>query len=244
MVDTVVKHIFVINLDRSTSRMANYNESPPIKLTGKKIKYTRFPAVDGSKLSKKECDKMISLWTISKKHQQNKMGIFLSHMKLLRHIVKKRLNGTLILEDDADLRNVKIPKKTAKLDGICFFGGWATSNKVKDQHLPLRFNPIYKGDNKPVINTIDKDNYRIIQARAYYIPNWKIARELVNFIDGYERVRAVDIMFERFPKTKYFLFPAVSTNRVGAGSTRDVTAKNMDDLLYYVDKKQMKNLII
>ena len=234
-----IQHIFVINLKRSKARMQHYLKSPPSKLTGGKIPYTRFPAVDGSKLSDQVCDRMISMWSISKRHQQSKMGCFLSHLNLHKMIAKKRLNGVLIIEDDADLRNVQVPPEIAKLDGLCFFGGWATSRKVKDNKLPLEFYPRNRhGDQRLTLNRINKDLYRILQTRAYYVPNYQISQELVSFIEGHPRVRAIDLMIDRFPKTDYFLFPAAATNRVGSQSTRDKKAKNQDHLLYYIEDNQ------
>ena len=234
-----IQHIFVINLAKSTDRMKHYRKTPPTKLGGGKIPYTRYPAVDGSTLTEKECSRMISMWSISRSHQQGKMGNFLSHLNLHKDIVKNRLNGVLILEDDADLRNVEIPQSIATLDGICFLGGWATSLKVKDKHLPLRFHPRNKyGGNQPTLNRIKRDHYRILQTRAYYIPNYKISQELINFIEGHKRVRTFDLMMAKFPKTEYFLFPAVATNRLGSQSTRDRRAKNIDHLLYYIEEDQ------
>lgn len=219
--------------------MQHYLKSPPHKLTGGKIPFTRFPAVDGSTLSDQTCDRMISMWSISKHHQQSKMGCFLSHLNLHKQIAKQKLNGVLIIEDDADLRNVQIPSEIDNLDGLCFFGGWATSLKVKDNKLPLDFHPNHKhGGKRLTLNRINRDRYRILQTRAYFVPNWKISRDLVDFIEGHKRVRAIDLMIDKFPKTDYFLFPAAATNRVGSQSTRDKKAKNQDQLLYYIEDDQ------
>ena len=125
------------------------------------------------------------------------------------------------------------------MDGLCFFGGWATSLKVKDNKLPLDFHPNHKhGGKRLTLNRINRDRYRILQTRAYFVPNWKISRDLVDFIEGHKRVRAIDLMIDKFPKTDYFLFPAAATNRVGSQSTRDKKAKNQDQLLYYIEDDQ------
>ena len=71
----VLNYIFVINLDKHIDRYSHYQTSPPRKLTNL-TKYIKFSAVDGTLLTKKECEKMISLPTISQINHGKKMGCF------------------------------------------------------------------------------------------------------------------------------------------------------------------------
>ena len=89
-------------------------------------------------------------------------------------------------------------------------------------------------DDPGSIQTIpEAARYRILQSRAYYLPTYGLAKELLEWLEGHARVRAYDVMLSRFPKTRYFVYPALVTNRVGLRSCRDDRVSNREDLLSY-----------
>ena len=228
-----VSHVFYVNLDRCPERDGYYRDQRlPASYGG--IKYQRFSAVDGCSLSDLECDKMISMWSIRPEHHRAKMGCYLSHCGVLRQIVTEQLDRVLIIEDDAVVRDAVIPEGIDKLDGVCFFGGWATSKRVCDANQPLNFLESESESSPSRIETIPSDaSYRILQSRAYYLPTYQIAGELLTWLESHRRIRAYDIMLCRYPQTRYFVYPALVTNRVGVCSSRDGRTLNRQDLLYY-----------
>ena len=180
---------FVINLERCSDRMNNYDDS-----------HTRWIATDyvdlkGSALIKK----MISYHTIRDTPQHlAKCGCYRSHTLLWRYIIDNKLNGTMILEDDA-CRVGDLPEELPQ-DGITYLGGFfyqkQMSNNKKIQHISVNG-----------INKLDKDKMRILMTMAYYIPTWEIAKKMLEDVDK-PRIRAIDVMMYGIDIPTYYQFPA------------------------------------
>ena len=228
-----VSHVFYINLDRSPER-DSYYRGRNLPASYGNLKYRRYPAVDGHTLDDSVCKRMVSIWTIRPEHHRAKMGCWLSHCGLLRQIVSDGLDRVLIIEDDAEVREVDIPVGVEGVDGVCFFGGWATSLRVCDAKMPLDFLEAEPDTSESRLVSIPEGvNYRILQSRAYYLPTHEIAGELLQWLESHRRLRAYDIMLCRYPKTRTFVYPALVTNRLGLVSSRDGVTTNRQDLLYY-----------
>ena len=221
-------HIFVINLDRSKDRWQYYKKQKQIK---------RFKALDGKKdhIPKKYLDRMISLPSIKPENHKTKVACFLSHYKMLEYIIKNKLNKVIICEDDTFIDTVKINKLKFPTDSITYLGGWLQSLLVKDNP---KFNPKkWTKTFKKGLNTIEKENYRIIGAYGYYIPSWKLALELYNYINEQNRWRHFDILLFRFTKTTNFMYPAlIYANENAVNSIlghNDIRYKQRDFFKYY-----------
>ena len=193
-------HIFIINLDRSKDRWEYYKGIKEVK---------RHRAIDGKKdkISKKYLDKMISLPSIKPQNHKTKVACFLSHYTLLKHIVDNKINNAIICEDDTFIDIKKINKLKLPQDNIVYLGGWLQSLLVKNNS---KFNhKKWTRTFKKGLNKINKDKYRIIGAYGYYIPTWKLAKELYDNITEQKRWRHFDILLFRFEKTKSFIYPAL-----------------------------------
>lgn len=94
----MVDATYVINLDRSVDRMRRMDE----QLRSHGVEYRRWPAVDGSRLTRAEmrehatpfCQTFCTASTL---------GCALSHIRLWRHILDSGHELALVLEDDARL---------------------------------------------------------------------------------------------------------------------------------------------
>jgi hypothetical protein len=92
-------------------------------------------------------------------------------------------------------------------DNIVYLGGWLQSLLVKNNS---KFNhKKWTRTFKKGLNKINKDKYRIIGAYGYYIPTWKLAKELYDNITEQKRWRHFDILLFRFEQTKSFIYPAL-----------------------------------
>ena len=60
-------------------------------------------------------------------------------------------------------------------------------------------------------------NSRVLTTRAYYIPRWECAKELLDFIDKKKVWKAIDIMMSEHVKHLYY--PALSHQILGYKST-------------------------
>jgi len=189
---------FVINLDNAEDRWSHY----------KGLDVHRWRATPYDEVSDEDAMRMISYHNVPEKNHLCKTACFLSHLSLWEHIVKHKLNGVLILEDDAMKVNFNLIGLPS--DGICYIGG-AT-------YTPNMTGKFIKVDNlKDGINEINFDEYRVLMTMSYYIPNYKIANELISMVMTKRRWRAVDVMLGDIQKNEhlkaYLHYPAIFEER-------------------------------
>ena len=127
-----------------------------------------------------------------------KTGCFLSHMKLLKHIVEYKLNKCIIVEDDA-LQVNQLPEVMP--DTFCYLGGFIMNRKITSKEKIVI-------EHKQGINTLD-EKYRMLCCLAYYIPKWEIAQEILEDLLKLKRWRAIDIVFGNIIKNPKYVYPAV-----------------------------------
>jgi glycosyl transferase family 25 len=92
--------VFVINLDKSTDRMVKVSK----RLSELGIAFERISAVYGADLSQEEIDKYYCP-ELNKKNYRRPLGLgeigcYISHIKVWKAIIDRKLSCALILEDD------------------------------------------------------------------------------------------------------------------------------------------------
>jgi glycosyl transferase family 25 len=95
--------VFVINLDKSTERMAKISK----RLDELKVPFERVSAVYGADLSQEEIDKYYCP-ELNKKNYRRPLGLgeigcYMSHLKVWQAIVDRKISCAIILEDDIQL---------------------------------------------------------------------------------------------------------------------------------------------
>jgi hypothetical protein len=100
-----IEKIFVINLDRSVERL----EKCKTQAEKYKFKFERFPAIDGSLLTKTQ-KKYVNPWCKNFLCTDGMMGCGLSHLFILKKIMDENISIALILEDDFIWRDDTIDK--------------------------------------------------------------------------------------------------------------------------------------
>ena len=168
----------------------------------KDTEYKHFEAVNGKETLTYDCEsckKMVSYHNVAKTPQHlAKTGCFLSHLKLLKHIVEYKLNKVIVVEDDA-LQVRPLPEELP--DTFTYLGGFIKNKKITSKEK-------IEIEHKEGLNTLD-EKYRMVCLLAYYIPKWEIARDLFNALMKLKRWRAIDISLpDLLPETKY-IYPAV-----------------------------------
>ena len=163
--------------------------------------YKHFEAVNGKELSYdcESCNKMISYHNVRKTPQHlGKVGCFLSHMKLLKHIVEHKLNKVIVVEDDA-LQVNQLPEVMP--DTFTYLGGFVMNQKITSKEK-------LEIDHKQGINTL-LAKHRMITTLAYYIPKWEVAEEVLQQLLELKRWRAIDIVYGNIIKNPKYVYPAV-----------------------------------
>tara|TARA_Y100000592_G_C5463318_1_gene315195 strand:+ start:471 stop:1019 length:549 start_codon:yes stop_codon:yes gene_type:complete len=141
---------------------------------------------------------MISRYNFGKDAHLARCACWLSHTKLLEHIVENKIDDVLILEDDAIQVN-DLPKIYPK-DSITYVGGFVYNKKMMDSKPP-------EIEHQVGIN-LCPDNLRILGCLAYIVPKWQIALHILNRIYSENRYKAIDIMMGNIGIKQYYSYPA------------------------------------
>ena len=184
----MVKKTFYINLDTATQRRNKYTDK----------NFTRWKATSREEVPAYIETRMVSRYNFGKDAHLARCACWLSHTKLLEHIVENKINDVLILEDDAIQVN-DLPKIYPK-DSITYVGGFVYNKKMMDSKPP-------EIKHQVGIN-LCPDNLRILGCLAYIIPTYKIAENILNRIYSENRYKAIDIMMGNIGIKQYYNYPA------------------------------------
>jgi len=211
----MIQRKFVINLDKCKERMNNFDDS-----------HTRWSATDYENVSEYHANKMISYYNISSKEHLCKTGCFLSHINIWKYISDNKIDGVLILEDDAeqvnDISGLQLPK-----DGITYLGGWLHQLKMTD-NKPVEHN------SKDGINELDKTKMRMLCTLSYYIPKWQVAKQMFDYVNQLKRWRAVDVSIHNIPIENYYIYPAIYIERDLQSNIRKVKRKHPNQYYQFI----------
>ena len=214
---------YYINLDSAHERRNKFAE------TG----FKRWPATSREEVPPFVDKKMSSMYNFSREGHLGRCGCFISHTKLLEHIVDKQLDNVLILEDDAVKVNplpIDVPK-----DGITYVGGFIYNRKMMDERKP-------DIKHKHGINLCPLE-YRVLGCLAYIIPTWQFALEILNKIYSQNRYKAIDIMMGNLGIKQYYNYPG-SYREEGVDScisTQYKKNKIMTEKYEFISKNKYNN---
>ena len=110
----------------------------------------------------------------------------------------------------------QLPAKLKDFPHAVYLGGWIVQPKIKDINKPVNKNKFIRG-----INKIDYNKFRILETRAYFIPNKEEAKRMLDIINKAPKLKNLDIFFSNNEMIKYFYYPAVSLQTTGLKSTID-----------------------
>ena len=179
---------FYINLDTATQRRNKFLHTD----------YIRWRATTKDEVPSYIENRMVSMYNFGKEAHLARCACWLSHTKLLEHIVENKLNDVLILEDDAIQVN-DIPKNYPK-NSITYLGGFVYNKKMMNNKKVLM-------NHKTGINLCPEE-YRILGCLAYIIPTWNFALHILNRIYSENRYKAIDIMMGNIGIKQYYHYPA------------------------------------
>ena len=206
---------FVINLDKCKDRMANFNNDE-----------IRWSATSYENVSEYHANKMISYYNISSKEHLCKTGCFLSHINIWKYISDNKIDGVLILEDDAeqvnDIGDLELPQ-----DGITYLGGWLHQLKMTD-NKPVQHNSING------INELNKTKMRMLCTLSYYIPKWQIAKQMLDCLNQLKRWRAIDVSIHNIPIENYYIYPSIYIERDLQSNIRKTKRKHPNQYYQFI----------
>ena len=95
---SIIPHMFVMNLDRATSRWENIQKV----MSSAELQVERLPGIDGRTLTKAQLKQMstpISVFFQPK----GVIGCYLSHRKFWQYVVDRNYSSAIVFEDDVRL---------------------------------------------------------------------------------------------------------------------------------------------
>ena len=134
---------FVINMESAKDRMDNFDDS-----------YDRWSAWHWSELPQNHevFSKMVSMHNINPNEHKAKCGCFISHYRLLQHIVTNKLCNVLICEDDAVEHGNMDNYPPYSLPNFVYLGGFIMNKRMTD-------GPVYDVKKNVGLNGLDVDKY-------------------------------------------------------------------------------------
>lgn len=165
---------------------------------------------------------------------RNRMCCFASHVKALKYIVNNKINKVVVLEDDAFLDgSIKNPLPE---DGATLLGGVLRhpSRWESDKHFIATKAPKIINKFKRGVNRIHYDSYRWTGAWAIYYPNWKVAKDILDFILSKKfKFKHYDIFLANHKLIKYLYYPSIFTHD-DTKSVSQVSSKKAGVIKNYV----------
>jgi len=179
---------FYINLDVAKERRTKFKDK----------NFIRWKATTREEVPEYIDKRMQSMYNFGRDAHLARCACWLSHTRLLEHIVENKINDVLILEDDAIQMN-DLPT-TYPRDSIVYVGGFVYNKKMMDSKPP-------EIEHRVGIN-LCPDDLRILGCLAYIIPTWEIAFRILNKIYAHNRFKAIDIMMGNIGIKQYYNYPA------------------------------------
>jgi len=154
--------VFVINLDKSTDRMAKISK----RLDELEVPFERISAVYGAELTQKELEINYDPKLNAKKYRRElpcgEIGCYMSHIKAWKTIIERKLQCAIVLEDDITIEKEfkmfveRLASSTGDFDIVKFFCSKKNPNIVSSfpigpSHQLCRFRKVLSGNQGQLI---------------------------------------------------------------------------------------------
>ena len=163
------------------------------------------------------------------------------HANIWNKIVNENLEDTIILEDDAvfkmDMTNLENIIKFLPKDGLTFLGGHFKNPLMKNLPKDLVFEP----DIKLGLNKLNTEKHKIMGAFSYYIPNKKVAEQIINTAKYSKskkyKSNITDNLLNIVETTRYFIYPSLFKQRKGIITSLLYPTKTKKNKIMLVNKE-------
>tara|TARA_R110001592_G_scaffold305098_2_gene577700 strand:- start:1875 stop:2519 length:645 start_codon:yes stop_codon:yes gene_type:complete len=172
-------------------------------------RYTMFPAVLAKDITNEDCKDYSFYWNIKDKLRNNIVACSLSHKKCLEHIVHNKIDRSIIIEDDAIIDFSRLDE-LKEYKEFTYIGGDIRPPLLKDDK-DFKKEMIISNVGK---NKIDTDKFVILGCFGMYLPDWEIAKMIIDNIPVNTKEKAIDVEMKKLQKKeliKYYHYPAIST---------------------------------
>jgi GR25 family glycosyltransferase involved in LPS biosynthesis len=138
----------------------------------------------------------------------------LSHKDLLQKIINEDLKDVFIIEDDAVIDKWDRLKELQGSEEFCYIGGQINAPLMKDFKKFEDIKDSVRDNFCKGINVIDPKEFRLAHTCGYFIPNRRVAQDILSNIPHGKKERAIDteyISLQKKGKITKFIYPAIVT---------------------------------
>ena len=194
--------VFVINAYED--RKEKYDEE----------KYEIFPAIHWTDVTEEQVAEYHFRHNARLEYRKKVVACSMSHQALLGKIINENLKDVFILEDDAIIEKWDRLKELEGFKEFCYIGGQINAPLMKDFKKFEDIKDSVRDNFCKGINVIDPKEFRLAHTCGYFIPNRRVAQDILTNIPNGKKERAIDseyIALQKKGKITKFVYPAIAT---------------------------------
>lgn len=177
-------------------------------------RYELFDATWWSDVKDEEVERYHFRHNAKMEYRKKVVACSLSHKRLLQKIINEDLKDIIIIEDDAIIEKWDRLKDLEGCKEFCYIGGQINAPLMKDFKKFEDIKDSVRENFCKGINVIDPKEFRLAHTCGYYIPNRRVAQDILSNIPHGSKERAIDteyIALQKKGKITKFIYPAIAT---------------------------------
>jgi GR25 family glycosyltransferase involved in LPS biosynthesis len=177
-------------------------------------RYELYPAIWWEDVKDEDVEKYHFRHNARLEYRKKVVACSLSHQAVLGKIINEDLKDVFILEDDAIIENWDRLKELEGFKEFCYIGGQINAPLMKDFKKFEDIKNSVRDNFCKGINVIDPKEFRLAHACGYFIPNRRVAQDILTNIPHGKKERAIDseyIALQKKGKITKFIYPAIAT---------------------------------
>jgi GR25 family glycosyltransferase involved in LPS biosynthesis len=177
-------------------------------------KYELYPAIHWTDVKDEDVERYHFRHNAKMDYRKKVVACSLSHQDLLQKIINEDLKDVFIIEDDAIIENWDRLKELEGSKEFCYIGGQINAPLMKDFKKFEDIKDSVRDNFCKGINVIDPKEFRLAHTCGYFIPNRRVAQDILSNIPHGKKERAIDteyIALQKKGKITKFVYPAIVT---------------------------------
>ena len=177
-------------------------------------RYELYPAIWWEDVKDEEVAEYHFRHNANMTYRKKVVACSLSHKRLLKKIIHEDLKKVVIIEDDAIIEKWDRLEDLEGCKEFCYNGGQINAPLMKDFKKFEDIKDSVRDNFCKGINVIDPKEFRLAHACGYYIPNRRVAQDILSNIPNGSKERAIDteyISLQKKGKITKFIYTAIAT---------------------------------
>jgi GR25 family glycosyltransferase involved in LPS biosynthesis len=177
-------------------------------------KYELYPAIWWEDVKDEDVERYHFRHNARLEYRKKVVACSLSHKDLLQKIINEDLKDVFIIEDDAIIEKWDRLKELEGCKEFCYIGGQINAPLMKDFKKFEDIKDSVRDNFCKGINVIDPKEFRLAHTCGYFIPNRRVAQDILSNIPHGKKERAIDteyIALQKKGKITKFVYPAIVT---------------------------------